>query len=109
MILLTEKIKKQLQGNFLKILFNDADYFELNVICKIFNPNFGWTWYLISQDPDDENYLFGIVDGCELEFGSFSKKDLEGKIHEMPFERDKFFEPTNVKEVFYSLQKGKHL
>ena len=41
-----------------------------NVVAKFFDPTGSWTWYLMNQDPEDPDYLWGIVKGFEVEMGA---------------------------------------
>ena len=103
MKLFTQEIEEKLQAQYLRTKNEDVDDMESEVVCKIFHPFSNWTWYIINQDPDDHNYLWGIVDGDFLEIGSFSKSDLEGKIGGLPFERDLSFKPIKAEELFSKL------
>ncbi len=38
-------------------------------LVKFFTPDSSWTWYATEFDGDD--IFFGLVDGFELEFGTF--------------------------------------
>lgn len=69
------------------------------IVCKFFYPDFGWTWYVIEFDGTD--VFYGLVDGFEREFGSFSLTELRqnhGKLG-CPIERDVYFEPCRVSEL----------
>ncbi|MDD1748397.1 MAG: DUF2958 domain-containing protein [Methanothrix sp.] len=50
---------------------------RLQAVAKFFDPCESWTWSLITQDPEDPDYLYGIVKGFELEMGSSSLRELE--------------------------------
>jgi len=72
------------------------------VVAKFFNPTGAGTWYLVNQDPNDLDYLWGICHIFEWEVGSFSKSELEnfrGK-YGLGIERDLHFEEVNAKELF---------
>jgi len=76
------------------------------IVAKYFNPTGAGTWYLMNQDPEDPDYLWGIVDLFEIEMGSFSKSDLveyKGKFG-LGIERDLYFEEVNAKELWQKLQ-----
>ena len=49
------------------------------VIAKIFNPYGRGRWYIMNSDPDEPDYLWGIVElfQGEPEVGSFSREELE--------------------------------
>ena len=87
-----------------------SDFSKQDVVVKIFNPAGIGTWYVMNSDPDDPNYMYGIVDLFEVEAGGFSKEELE-TIKIKPFniglERDKSFKPMNALELFEGLQEGK--
>lgn len=81
------------------------------IICKIFNPYGRGTWFVSDADPDDPDYLYGIVDLFEVEMGSFSRAELEGiKLPPfgLPLERDISFGPEKVSDVYKGLLDGKH-
>jgi len=81
------------------------------VLAKFFDPCGGWTWYLMNQDPNDPNYLWGIVKGFEVEIGSFSLSELSsyrGKFG-LGIERDLYFTPKSAKEVWQRLNNGEHI
>jgi hypothetical protein len=68
-------------GRFLSFSERRSQYprgsdMEQKIVAKFFNPTGSWTWYLMNQDPDDPDYLWGIVKGFEVEIGSFSLSDL---------------------------------
>lgn len=68
-------------------------------IVKFFYPDFSWTWYGIEFDGQD--IFYGLVDGFEREFGTFSLKELmenRGKLG-LEIERDFYFKPTSAKEL----------
>lgn len=82
------------------------------VVIKIFNPYGAWKWYLMNQDPNEPDYLWGIVKGNEVEMGSVLKSDLENlkvKPFNFPLERDLHFKPRPAKEIFDDLLAGKHV
>ena len=43
---------------------------------KFFTPDSSWTWY--ASEFDGEDIFYGLVDGHEIEFGSFSLRELQG-------------------------------
>ena len=103
MILFTKEIEQQLQAQYTM-----GSSLDQLVVCKIFNPYGNGTWYAMNQDPDDPEYLWGIVDLFEVEMGSFLKSDLEdirigkGMIR---FERDLYWKPKTAREVWEELQR----
>lgn len=109
MKLFTKKIEKELQKQY-----SQGSSFDQLVICKTFNPYGSWTWYIMNQDPENPDYLWGIVRGNEIEMGSISKSELENiKINvfgaPLPLERDKFFKPMMASEVWEKLHNGEHV
>ena len=103
MQLFTTEIEQQLQAQF-----KMGSSLEQKVICKIFNPYGAGTWYVMNQDPDDPDYLWGIADIWEPEMGSFSKKELENlciNISGLEFnlERDLYWEPKIASHVWDEL------
>ena len=82
------------------------------VIAKIFNPYGGGTWYLMNMDPEDGDYLWGIVDLFAVEVGSFLLSELENirvKPFGLKFERDMYFKPQRASEVYAKLLNGEHV
>jgi hypothetical protein len=106
MELLTKEISEKLQEQFPM-----GSDFEQMVIAKLFDPCGSWTWYLMNQDPEDPDYLWGIVDGFEVEMGSISLSELEsfkGKFG-LGIERDLYFNPIPAREIWEKLNKGQHV
>ncbi len=91
MKLLTNELCKQLPP--LGATTNQEDPL---VVCKFFTPDSSWTWYAIEFDGKDTFY--GLVDGFEQEFGSFSLAELETLRGPMGLrvERDLHFKPAPV-------------
>ena len=81
------------------------------IVGKFFDPTGSWTWYLMNQDPDDNDYLWGIVKGFEVEMGSFSLSELQSVkgAFGLGIERDKYFEPRKAEDVWKDLMDGKHV
>ncbi len=107
MKLLTKEIEKKLQEQYPK----GSDFDTQQVVAKLFDPQGSWTWYLMNQNPENPDYLWGIVDGFEVETGSISLSELEsyrGKLG-LPLERDLHFSPILAKEVWERLNKGEHI
>lgn len=72
---------------------------------KFFTPDSSWTWYASEFDGDDT--LYGLVDGFELEYGYFSLSELEAVRGPMglPIERDRFFTPVPLSELYDELKR----
>lgn len=81
------------------------------VVAKFFDPTSAWTWYLLNQDPEDPDYLWGIVKGNEVEIGSFSLSELQrhrGRFG-LGIERDICFRPMPAEEAWEKLLLGQHI
>jgi hypothetical protein len=105
MKLFTKEIERKLQAQF-----HLGASLDQKVICKIFNPYGGQSWYIMNQDPEDPDYLWGICDYPEVECGSMLKSDFENiriKVWgaELPLERDLHFKEVNAKELMNELNK----
>ncbi len=102
--LFTNAIEQELQKQFPM-----GSSLEQQVVVKIFNPFGSWTWYIMNQDPHNPDYLWGIVNGFEVEMGSISKSELEGlrvPPFNMPLERDLYFKQVSAKEIWEKLNNG---
>ena len=96
MKLLTKAIRKQLPPLYST---EETPLEEKIAQVKFFTPDSSWTWYAVEFDGED--IFWGWVQGIEEEFGTFSLSELQsvrGKLG-LPVERDKFFEPTPLKEL----------
>ncbi len=102
MELLTKDLSEQAEQQY--PLGSDMDQL---IVAKFFDPQGSWSWYLMNQDPEDPDYLWGIVDGFEVEMGSFSLGELQhfrGRFG-LGIERDLNFEPLSAKELWEKLNK----
>ncbi len=108
MKLMTKGLSKVAQEAFK--VYESKTLAEQQVVAKFFDPIGSWTWYLLNQDPEDTDYLWGIVKGYEVEIGSFSLSELEGLAQHrvLGIERDLFFAPQNAQLVYDGLLEGKH-
>ena len=101
MKLFTKEIETKAQAQY---IFG-ADMEKQVIVAKFFNPAGAGTWFLMNQDPNDPDYLWGVVDLFEVEVGSFSKSELEN--FRGPFgigiERDLYFEEVNAKVLYERL------
>lgn len=105
MILFTTEIDKKLFEQYKY----GADMDKQDVVVKIFNPYGRGTWYVMNADPEDPDYLWGIVDLFDVEMGSMSRDELVSlRIPPLGvrLERDLSFKPINAKELFERLQDG---
>lgn len=106
MKLMTKKIERRARRQFP----SGSDMSQM-VVAKFFNPAGSWSWYVMNQDPEDPDYLWGIVKGNEIEMGSFSLSELQQV--RLPYglgiERDLYFKPMKAIDVWERLQAGHHL
>ena len=96
MKLLTEEIKKKLPP----LGATDGQGDDAIVQVKFYTPWAGWTWYALEYDPETRVF-FGLVDGFEKEYGSFSLDELEsinGPVG-LKIERDLYFGTPKLSEV----------
>lgn len=93
--LLPDEIRTQLPP----LYSGEEQGLEAKALVKFFTPDSNWTWY--ASEFDGEDRFFGLVSGLEVELGYFSLSELES-VHGplgLPIERDKFFEPTSLREL----------
>jgi len=72
---------------------------EQIVVVKFFDPTGSWTWY--ATEFDGEDTFFGLVDGFELEWGTFSLSELQsvkGRFG-LGIERDLYFGMPKIKDI----------
>ncbi len=71
-----ELLTKEIREKFKQIDKQDKkDAGEHICVVKFFDPTGSWTWY--ATEFDGEDTFFGLVDGFELEWGSFSLAELK--------------------------------
>jgi len=85
---------------------------------KFFDPFGPWTWFVLEHDGN--GLFFGLVYGDDVELGHFSLADLESargvikrltvnskqvEMSHTGIERDKFFNPTPIREVIAEMSK----
>jgi hypothetical protein len=106
MRLMTKAIEKKARAQY-----PQGSSFNQKIVAKFFNPTGSWTWYLMNQDPEDPDYLWGIVKGDALEAGSFSLGELQSfrGAFDLGIERDLHFRPINASELWERLNKGEHI
>lgn len=79
-------------------------------ICALrwFTPDSSWTWYVIEYEPNGQ-LCFGLVDGLQKELGYFSLAEIEHLRGPMglPVERDLYWSPTPLSELFLELDRGR--
>lgn len=106
LILFTPEIDKKLFEQYKY----GSDMSKQDVVVKIFNPFGAGTWYVMNADPEEPDYLWGIVNLFEVEMGSMSREELVSlRIPPLNvrLERDVSFKPINAKELWTNLQDGK--
>jgi len=105
MKLMTKDIKRKAQKQYI-----EGSNMEQKVVAKYFDPMGSWKWFLMNMDKDGD-YCWGIVEGNEVEMGSFSMKELEGikRPFGLGIERDLHFEPMRAKDVWDKLNRGEHV
>jgi hypothetical protein len=66
---------------------------------KFFTPWTSWTWY--ASEFDGKDAFFGLVEGFDTEWGSFSLKELEAIRGPggLRIELDLYFEPTPASQI----------
>ena len=96
MTLLTKKIKERAEAQYQK-----GSSMDQMVVAKFFHPCSDWTWYLMNKDPKD-SYCWGIVDGFEVEMGSFDIDELQNVVGPMGLgvERDRSWTPIPANDVW---------
>ena len=106
MKLMTKEITKQAQKQYPL-----GNSYEQKIVAKFFDPTGSYTWYLMNQDPEDPDYLWGIVRGHEVETGSFLLSDLTGYKGRfgLGIERDLYFKPMIAKDCLDRLNAGQHI
>lgn len=101
MTLLTKKIQERAEAQY-----KMGSSMKQMVVAKFFTPTSNWTWYLMNKDPKD-GYCWGIVDGFEVEMGSFDINELQSVVGPLGIgvERDKFWTPVPAQVVWDKLTK----
>lgn len=106
MKLMTKEISEKAQQQYPQ----GSDMNQL-IVAKFFDPQGSWSWYLMNQSPEDPDYLWGIVQGFEVEMGSFSLSELQtfkGNFG-LGIERDTGFKPIRARELWEKLNRGEHV
>jgi hypothetical protein len=102
MELLTQAIRQRLPPLYEK----EGKGTDAVAIVKFFTPDSNWTWYVSEFDGDD--LFFGLAVGFEPELGYFRLSELQsirGTLG-LPVERDKYFEPTPLRELLDKHERG---
>ena len=74
---------------------------------KFFTPDSSWTWF--ASEFDGHDTFYGLVDGLELEFGSFSLRELQAVRGHLglPVERDRYFTPQPLGTLHEELHRAR--
>ena len=95
-----ELLTKEIRDAFKKIGSQEGKPPEEQVcVVKFFDPTGSWTWY--ATEFDGEDTFFGLVDGFELEWGTFSLSELrsiKGRFG-LGIERDRYIGMPKLKDV----------
>ena len=94
-----ELLTKEIREAFKKIGSQDGKGEEAICVVKFFDPTGSWTWYATEFDGKDT--FFGLVDGFELEWGSFSLSELKsvkGPLG-LGIERDRYIGMPKLKDM----------
>jgi len=70
-----ELLTKEIREKFSQVGGQDGKYGEAICVVKFFDPTGSWTWY--ATEFDGEDIFFGLVDGFELEWGTFRLSELQ--------------------------------
>jgi hypothetical protein len=98
--LLTQELRDRLPGLYTT---DETPMAEKLALAKYFTPWSNWTWYALEFDTEDT--FFGYVDGFEREFGYFSLSELDSARGPggLRIERDLYFAPRKLVELYPSL------
>jgi hypothetical protein len=77
-------------------------------VAKFFNPCGSWTWFAVEGEATEEGdfEFWGLVQGHEAEWGYFRLSELtafRGQLG-LPLERDLYFTPTRMGDLFPELE-----
>lgn len=89
---------KELAARFAAVGSQEDKKGEAIVIAKFFSCRSGWTWYATEYDPETRTF-FGLVQGFEIEFGSFSMDEFESIPGPLGIERDRHFPERPIKDL----------
>ena len=95
-----ELLTKEIREKFKKIGSQEGKPLgEQIVVAKFFDPVGSWTWYATEFDGKDTFY--GLVDGFELEWGTFSLSEMQsvkGPLG-LGIERDLYFGMPKIMDI----------
>ncbi len=98
--LMTKEISQKAQQQF--PCGKDMDQM---VIARFHDPQGTLAFYVINQNPDDPDSIFGIVHRTQVELGFVSLQELENyqSSFGLGIVRDVFFMPTTARELWEKL------
>ncbi len=94
-----ELLTKEIREAFKKTGSQDGKGAEAICVVKFFDPTGSWTWF--ATEFDGEDTFFGLVDGFELEWGTFSLSELravKGRLG-LGIERDRYIGMPKLKDI----------
>lgn len=88
------------RGNLPHLYSGEEKGSDALALVKFFTPDSSWSWF--ASEFDGEDIFYGLVVGLEVEFGYFSLNELQSVRGPwgLPIERDLFFEPKTLRELF---------
>jgi hypothetical protein len=92
-------LTKENREAFKKIGSQDGKGAEAICVVKFFDPTGNWTWYATEFDGKDT--FFGLVDGFELEWGTFSLSEMQsakGRFG-LGIERDRYIGMPKLEDI----------
>ena len=89
-------LPKEIREKLPPLYSGEALGLEALALVKFFTPDSSWNWFASEFDQDDT--LFGLVSGLDVELGYFSLSELESVTGPMglPIERDLNFTPATL-------------
>jgi hypothetical protein len=89
-------LPKEIRETLPPLYSGEALGLEALALVKFFTPDSSWNWFASEFDQDDT--LFGLVSGLDVELGYFSVAELESVTGPMglPIERDLHFTPATL-------------
>ncbi len=94
-----ELLTKEIREAFKKTGSQEGAIGEATCVVKFFDPTGSWTWY--ATEFDGEDTFFGLVDGFELEWGTFSLSEMQavkGRFG-LGIERDRYIGMPKLKDI----------
>lgn len=99
-------LTKQNHKDLPPLYSHDDDGNELQAVVKFFHPMSSWSWY--AGEFDGEDTFYGVVSGVAVEHGCFTLSELQSVVVlGMGVERDRYFAPRPMSEVYEALQNGR--